>query len=168
SDRGASWGVGGGGGGGGGRGGGGAAAAGGGAGRQGGAGPTRATGRGTPTDPDVVQGRPADLGAAALAAPPDPNAAAGGRGGNAVPTPLEFQPRTVLRFTSNVSDLLVSGLLDGGTEITNQAVVVDVPSQKGHYVVFANNPMYRGETLGAYSMVWNTIMNFDNLGAGRK
>jgi len=167
SDRGASWGVGGGGGGGG-RGGGGAAAAGG-AGRQGGAGPTRATGRGTPTDPDVVQGRPADLGAAALAAPPDPNApAGGGRGGNAVPVPLEFQPRTVLRFTSNASDLLVSGLLDGGTEIANQAVVVDVPSQKGHYVVFANNPMYRGETLGAYSMIWNTILNFDNLGVGRK
>lgn len=168
SDRGASWGVGG--GAGGGRGGGGAAGGGVGAGRQGGAGPTRATGRGTPTDPDVVQGRPADLGAAAAAAPPDPNApAGGGRGGaNPVVTPLEFQPRTVLRFASNVSDLLVSGLLDGGTEIAGQAVVVDVPSQKGHYVVFANNPMYRGGTIGAYGMVWNTILNFDNLGAGRK
>ena len=166
SDRGASWGVG---GGGGGRGGGGAAAGGGGAGRQGGAGPTRATGRGTPTDPDVVQGRPADLGAAAAAAPADPNAAGGGRGGNnAVPTPIEFQPRTVLRFTPNVNDLLVSGLLDGGTDIVNQAVVVDVPSQKGHYIVFANNPMYRGETVGSYGMVWNAILNFDNLGAGRK
>ena len=167
SDRGASWGV----GGGGGRGGGGAAAGGGGAGRQGGAGPTRATGRGTPTDPDVVQGRPADLGAAAAAAPPDPNAAGGGgggRGGNAVVTPLEFQPRVTLRFAANVSDLLVSGLLDGGTDITGQAVVVDIPSQKGHFVVFANNPMYRGETVGSYGMVWNAILNFDNLGAGRK
>ena len=83
-------------------------------------------------------------------------------------TPLEFQPRVTLRFTQNVSDLLVSGLLDGGTDIINQPVVVDVPSQKGHYVVFANNPMYRGETVGSYGMVWNTILNFDNLGAGRK
>lgn len=163
SDRGGSFGIG---GGGGGRGGGGAGAGGGGGGRQGGAGPTRATGRGTPTDPDVVQGRPADLGAAAAAAPLDPNAV--GRGGNAVPTPIEFQPRTVLRFASNVNDLLVSGLLDGGADIANQAVVVDVPSQKGHYVVFANNPMYRGETVGSYGMVWNAILNFDNLGAGRK
>lgn len=165
SDRGGSFSIGG--GAGGGRGGGGAAGGGGGAGRQGGAGPTRATGRGTPTDPDVVQGRPADLGAAALNAPADANAG-GGRGGTVVPTPIEFQPRTVLRFTSNVNDLLVSGLLDGGSEIANQPVVVDVPAQKGHYVVFANNPMYRGETIGSYGFIWNALLNFDNLGAGRK
>ena len=164
SDRGASWGVG---GGGGGRGGGGGAGGGGGGGRQGGAGPTRATGRGTPDDPDVVQGRPADLGAAAAAAPADANAA-GGRGGNAAPqAPIEFRPRVTLRFAQQ-NELLVSGLLDGGTDIAGQAVVVDVPSEKGHYVVFANNPMYRGETIGSYGMVWNTILNFDNLGAGRK
>jgi hypothetical protein len=164
SDRGASWGVG---GGGGGRGGGGAGGAGGGGGRQGGAGPTRATGRGTPDDPDVVQGRPADLGAAAAAAPIDANAAGGGRGGNAVQAPLEFRPRVTLRFAPQ-NELLVSGLLDGGADIAGQAVVVDVPSEKGHYVVFANNPLYRGSTIGSYGMVWNAIMNFDNLGAGRK
>ncbi len=164
SDRGASWGVG---GGGGGRGGGGAGGAGGGGGRQGGAGPTRATGRGTPDDPDVVQGRPADLGAAAAAAPIDANAAGGGRGGPAVQAPLEFRPRVTLRFAPQ-NELLVSGLLDGGADIAGQAVVVDVPSEKGHYVVFANNPLYRGSTIGSYGMVWNAIMNFDNLGAGRK
>src|SRR4029077_1530201 len=59
SDSGASWGV----GGAGGRpGGGGGNGAPGGNGRGGGPGPTRATGRGTPDDPDVVQGRPVDLG----------------------------------------------------------------------------------------------------------
>ncbi len=168
SDRGAGWNIGG--GFGGGRGGGGAAGAGGGGGRQGGAGPTRATGRGTPNDPDVVQGRPANLGET----PSQPagdlanNGGGGGRGGNAVPTPIEFQPRTVLSFSSNVSDLLVSGLLGGGDDIAGKAVVVDVPSQKGHYVVFANNPMYRGETIGSYGMIWNALLNFDNLGAGRK
>ena len=52
--------------------------------------------------------------------------------------------------------------------IANQPVVVDIPSQKGHYVVFANNPMYRGETIGSYGFIWNAILNFDNLGAGRR
>ena len=166
SDRGESWGV----GGGGGRGGrgGGSAAFGGGGGRQGGPGPTRATGRGTPDDPDVVQGRPANLGADMASAPPDPNAANGGRGGTPVVAPLEFRPRVALRFAPSQNELLVSGLLDGGADIAGQAVVVDVPSEKGHYVVFANNPMYRGETIGSYGMVWNTILNFDNLGVGRK
>jgi hypothetical protein len=165
SDRGSSWAVGG--GGGGGRGGGGAGAGGGGAGRQGGAGPTRATGRGTPDDPDVVQGRPADLGMTASPAPADANAGAG-RGGPAVVVPLEFRPRVTLRFVANQNELLVSGLLDGGADITGQAVVVDVPAEKGHYVVFAANPMYRGTTIGSYGMVWNTILNFDSLGVGRR
>jgi len=30
------------------------------------------------------------------------------------------------------------------------------------------NPIYRAETVGNYSLVLNTIMNFDNLNAGRK
>ena len=28
-----------------------------------------------------------------------------------------------------------------------QPVVVDVPMDKGHYVIFAHNPIYRGETV---------------------
>ena len=43
-----------------------------------------------------------------------------------------------------------------------------MPLEKGHYVLFANNPIYRGETIGSYFMVFNTILNFDNLGVGRR
>jgi hypothetical protein len=46
-------------------------------------------------------------------------------------------------------------------------VVVDDPFGKGHVVLFANNPVYRGETIGSYSLVFNTLMNWDNLSAGR-
>ncbi|TAK13114.1 MAG: hypothetical protein EPO35_10655 [Acidobacteria bacterium] len=165
SDSGASFSVGGGGGGRGAGGGGGGAAGGG---RQGGPGPTRATGRGTPDDPDVVQGRPADLGANPSAPATGDNAPGGGRGNPPIVTPIEFQPRVALRFTNNQQQLLVSGLLAGGADIAGQPVVIDVPSEKGHYVIFANNPMYRGETVGSYGMVWNAIMNFDKLGAGRR
>jgi hypothetical protein len=59
-------------------------------------------------------------------------------------------------------------LLDGGGDVAQKPVVVDVPMQKGHVVLFANNPIYRGETLGAYPLVFNAILNFDNLNAGRK
>jgi hypothetical protein len=65
-------------------------------------------------------------------------------------------------------DLFVSGLLNGGGDIAQRPVVVDAPVEKGHVVLFANNPMYRGETVGAYFMVFNTILNWDNLNAGRK
>jgi hypothetical protein len=137
-----------------------------GGGRGGGPGNARPTGRGTPDDPDVVQGRPLNEGTQAPATPlPTP----GGRGGgaNANQAPLEARPRILLRFAPQ-EQLLVSGLLDGGSDIANQAVAVDVPVQKGHIVVFANNPIYRGETIGSYFMVFNSILSFDNLGAGRR
>lgn len=139
-----------------------------GAGRAGGPGPTRATGRGTPDDPDVPQGRPADLGAVPTPPTGDTPTASAGRGGPTITTPLEFQPRVAMRFTSNQQQLLVSGLLAGGSDIAGQPVVVDIPSEKGHYVIFSANPMWRGSTVGAYGMVWNAILNFDKLSTGRK
>jgi hypothetical protein len=38
---------------------------------------------------------------------------------------------------------------------------------KGHVVLFANNPVYRGETIGSYTLVFNAIMNWDALNTGR-
>ena len=81
--------------------------------------------------------------------------------------PPAQRPRVVLRFSAQ-RDLLVSGLLQGGSEMAERPVVVDVPREKGHVVLFAINPVYRGETIGSYPLVLNTIMNWDNLNAGRK
>ena len=51
---------------------------------------------------------------------------------------------------------------------TRQDVLAfDAPLDKGHVVLFANNPVYRGTTIGSYFLVLNTILNFDNLNAGR-
>src|SRR4029079_15483458 len=155
-------------------GGGGGAPAGGG--RGGGPGGGRPTGRGTPDDPDVVQGRPADEGTNLPPLPPPqqvqpwqyalPTEEALKRNpANVIPP--QFRPRVAVRFDTQ-NTLLVSGLLDGGNDIAQRPVVVDVPVGKGHVVLFANNPIYRGETLGSYFMVFNTILNFDSLDAGRK
>jgi hypothetical protein len=72
-----------------------------------------------------------------------------------------------LRY-ADARELLVSGLLDGGTEIAQRPMVVDVPVEKGHVVLFSNNPMWRGETHGSYALVLNAILNHDNLDAGRR
>jgi hypothetical protein len=81
--------------------------------------------------------------------------------------PPALRPRVAVRFDAQPT-LLVSGLLDGGADIAQRPVVVDVPVGKGHVVLFANNPIWRGETIGSYFMVFNTILNFDSLDAGRK
>jgi zinc carboxypeptidase len=159
----------------GGRGAGGAGGGGAGGGRGGGPG-GRPTGRGTPDDPDVVQGRLPDEGTN-LTPVPTPQQVQPWQ--YAIPTeeslkrnpanviPPKFRPRVPLRFDAQ-NTLLVSGLLDGGADIAQRPVVVDVPVGKGHVVLFSTNPIYRGETRGSYFMVFNTILNFDNLDAGRK
>jgi hypothetical protein len=81
--------------------------------------------------------------------------------------PPDQRPRVALRFAPQ-RDLLVSGLLGGGGEIADRPIVVDVPRDQGHVVLFAINPVYRGTTVGSYFLVLNTILNFDNLNAGRK
>lgn len=75
--------------------------------------------------------------------------------------------RVVMRF-ANTKDLLVSGLLENGGDIAQHPAVLDMPVGQGHVVLFSINPIYRGETRGTYSLVLNTVMNFDNLNAGRK
>ena len=139
-------------------------------GRGGGGEPRRATGRGTPDEPDQPQGRPPSD---PLPEEPrvDPWQAAPIReeqlrNGIGVIPPAE-RPRVVLRY-GDARDLLVSGLLDGGAEIAQRPMVIDVPVEKGHVVLFSNNPMWRGETNGSYSLVLNAILNHDNLNAGRR
>jgi hypothetical protein len=131
--------------------------------------PERRTGRGTKDDPDLPQGRPiTDL-------PEQPKAEAWEalpltdeqKRNNAAVIPPEFRPRVVLRY-ADAKDLFVSGLLDGGNEIAQHPAVVDIPVDRGHVVLFSNNPMWRGETQGSYFLVYNAILNFDNLNAGRK
>jgi hypothetical protein len=145
-------------------------AGGGGGGRRGGPeGGERPTGRGTADDPDTPQTR------APIEIPEDPRAELW----EAVPLtkeqlrnpvnviPPAARPRVVLRY-GNANELLVSGLLENGAELAQHPAVVDSPYGEGHVVLFSNNPFWRAETKGSYFLVFNAILNFDNLNAGRK
>src|SRR5438128_975002 len=136
---------------------------------EGAGGSARSSGRGTATDPDIIQARsyePPEKPVKRtpreqeLYVPEDlPDFAR-----SAIP-PKDQQPRVVLRFAAE-KDLLLSGMITGGNEIAEKPAVVDVPHGKGHVVLFANNPMWRGETMGSYFLVFNAMLNFDHLDAG--
>jgi hypothetical protein len=81
--------------------------------------------------------------------------------------PPEMQPRVVLRFAAQEKDLLVSGLLAGGRELAGRPAVIDVPKGSGHVLLFANNPIWRQQTQGSFFLLFNAILHYDNLGAGR-
>jgi hypothetical protein len=142
-------------------------------GRGGGGAGERATGRGLAEDGDIVQGRPAlDSSNTAIPVETVQPWAYAPVTLDQMRNPLNIippdqRPRVALRF-GDARGLLASGLLEGGADIAQRPIVVDVPVQKGHVVLFANNPVWRGETIGSYFLVFNTILNWDNLNAGRK
>ncbi|HTG16697.1 MAG TPA: hypothetical protein VK747_15715, partial [Blastocatellia bacterium] len=139
-----------------------------GGGGAGGASP-RPSGRGALSDPDIVQSMPQAGTRPAQQVRP---------GEEGVPEeirqfaplmipPLSMRPRVVLRFNSSEKDLLISGMLAGGSELAGKAAVVDVPVGKGHVVMFANNPMWRHQTQGSFFLLFNAALNYNNLGVGR-
>ena len=62
---------------------------------------------------------------------------------------------------------MLSGMMVGMNEVAEKPAVIDVPHGKGHVVLFANNPMWREQTQGSYFLLFNAMLNWDNLDAGR-
>lgn len=128
----------------------------------------RPSGRGSLTDPDIVQAMPQ----------PSPAPSPVNRGEEqlteeqrlqlgAFYVPPAQRPRVVLRFASDEKNLLVSGELAGGSELANAPAVIDVPVGRGHVVMFANNPMWRHQTQGSFFLLFNAALNFDSLDTER-
>jgi hypothetical protein len=76
--------------------------------------------------------------------------------------PVQYRPDVILRFT-DAKTLLLSGLLDKASSIAEHPVVVDAHVGQGNVLLFANNPVYRGETIGTYGLVFNAILNYQQL-----
>ena len=129
----------------------------------------RVSGRGGPKDPDIPQGR-------AYVAPPEAPKAAPQSLSELPDEVLDFArnllppddrlPRVVARFAKK-DDLWISGMLDKGEELAEKPMIVDCPVGKGHVVLFANNPIWRAQTYGSHSLVFNAVLNWDSLGVGR-
>ena len=138
----------------------------GGGGGEGGTG-SRPTGRGTLTDPDIVQAMPQASPAQRPAGPPGEPTADQRQQLGAFYVPLAERPRVILRFASDEKNLLISGMLAGGSELANVPAVIDVPVGKGHIVMFATNPMWRHQNHGSFFLIWNAALNFDSLNTER-
>ena len=76
--------------------------------------------------------------------------------------PVSLRPDVILRF-SDGKTLLLDGLLDKASSIAEHAIVVDAHMGRGNVLLFANNPIYRGETIGTYGLVFNAILNYHDL-----
>jgi hypothetical protein len=124
----------------------------------------RATGRGTVDDSDEPQGRkivePEPLVKQQPWEPPHLDEEQ--TRNNPLVIPVQSRPDVILRF-SDGKNLLLDGLLDKGSSIAEHAVVVNAHLGQGNVLLFGNNPVYRGETVGTYAMVFNAILNYRHL-----
>jgi hypothetical protein len=79
---------------------------------------------------------------------------------------MEERPRVIVSFPKEADQMFLSGMLEGAEEIAGKPLIIDSPLGKGHMLLFANNPMWRGNTQGNYAFIFNAILNFQNLNVG--
>jgi hypothetical protein len=77
------------------------------------------------------------------------------------------QPAVLGRYVGGDGAVL-SGLMKGADEIRQRPFAIDVPggySGKGRVVLFSNNPIYRWQNHGEFNLVFNAVLNWNDLAA---
>jgi hypothetical protein len=127
-----------------------------------------------PANPSASAPAGAGRGRQGGAAGPGDGGGRDGRGGGGVggfggtgPANSAETPRVILAFPANPDEMLLSGVLVGGQSLVNRAQIVDIPLGQGHVVSFAIRPFWRWQTQGTFFLGFNTILNWNDLDAGK-
>jgi hypothetical protein len=72
-------------------------------------------------------------------------------------------PQSVLMRYPGGDDHVLSGLMRGANEIRNHAAIIDQPSGRGRILLFAGNPCYRWQNFGEFNMLFNAVLNFNDM-----
>jgi hypothetical protein len=75
------------------------------------------------------------------------------------------QPNVLAQYVGGQASVL-SGLMVGADSIRGRAFAVDVPrayNGKGRVIMFANNPVYRWQNHGEFNLVFNSIINWNDV-----
>src|SRR6185295_18824042 len=72
-------------------------------------------------------------------------------------------PQGVLMRYPGGDEHVLSGLMRGAAEIRNRPAIVDQPSGKGRVILFAGNPVYRWQNFGEFNLLFNTLVNFNDI-----
>ncbi len=71
---------------------------------------------------------------------------------------------TVKDYSKTEYPYVLSGMVRNEDNIIGEGAVFDVPVGKGHVVAFTFNPFHRFQNQHDLPMVWNTLINWGNLG----
>jgi hypothetical protein len=70
--------------------------------------------------------------------------------------------QVLMRFPGGDKAVL-SGLMKGATEIRNRPAIVDVPVGRGRVLLFSTNPCYRWQNFGEFNMLFNAVLNYNDI-----
>ncbi len=59
--------------------------------------------------------------------------------------------------------LVVSGGIKGASELEGKPAILDIPTGKGRVVAFDFDPIHRNTTLSDFRLVWNALLNWNDL-----
>jgi hypothetical protein len=69
----------------------------------------------------------------------------------------------MMKFVGGPEGVL-SGLMNGAAQIRDRPVVVNQPVGDGRLLMFTTNPVYRWQNHGEFNMVFNALLNHNDLG----
>jgi hypothetical protein len=75
------------------------------------------------------------------------------------------QDKVLIEYVGG-DDSVLSGLADGADALAGRAFAVDIPNAhngNGRVVMFASNPIYRWQNHGEFNMVFNAIVNWNDV-----
>ncbi len=82
--------------------------------------------------------------------------------------PERYRAQQVLMRYPGGDKAVLSGLMRGANEVTNRPAIVDVPTGQGRVLLFAGNPCYRWQNHGEFNLLFNAVLHFNDLNAGKK
>ena len=62
--------------------------------------------------------------------------------------------------------ILMSGMARNGSRMAGGPGIVSLPTGEGHVVIFGFNALHRHQTHGNFALVWNAVLNWNDLGVG--
>jgi hypothetical protein len=78
------------------------------------------------------------------------------------PGPAPTPQGVIMRYPGG-DDHVLSGLMRGANEIRNRPAIIDQAAGKGRVILFAGNPCYRWQNFGEFNMLFNTVLNFNDI-----
>jgi hypothetical protein len=88
-----------------------------------------------------------------------------GQGSQVFRVGMADQGNVLAQYVGGDSSVL-SGLMVGADNLKQRAFAIDVPNAhngNGRVIMFANNPIYRWQNHGEFNMVFNAILNWNDV-----